>query len=904
MSNTELGPQVVPINIEDEMRTAYLDYSMSVIIGRALPDVRDGLKPVHRRILYAMYGEGLLSNRKYSKCAGVVGEVLKKYHPHGDSAVYDSLVRMAQPWNLRYPLVDGQGNFGSPDGDSAAAYRYTECRMRKLAEELLRDIDKETADFHPNFDGQHLEPGVLPSAFPNLLVNGSEGIAVGMATKIPPHNLGEIIDAVVELINDPETPETELLGMVPGPDFPTGGIIHGRTGIRDAYLTGRGRVVIRARSHIEEIGSREAIIVDELPYQVGADRVLNQIAKLVREKRIDGIAAIRDESDRRGRRVVIECKRDAYTDIVLNKLYKHTDLQTTFGVILLAIVNNQPRVLSLKQMLGHYVAHRRDVVTRRSRYLLRKAQERAHILEGYRIALDHIDAIIALIRSRQTTEEARVGLMEQFGLSEIQARNILEMQLRRLTGMEREKIEGEYAEILETIAYLDSLLGNDALLMQVVKDELLVIREKFTNERKTEIVDAASDIDILDLIAAEDQAITLTVAGYIKRTPLDLYREQRRGGFGTRGIQTKEEDEVREIFIANTHAKLLIFTTSGQSFAIPVYRIPEGSRTSRGKPIVNLVELEQDDTIAAVLTINDYVEDLDLLFCSRKGLVKRTRLSEFKNMRRTGLRAYDCAEGDILLSVLLTSSDAEVFVCTKKGQSIRFPGLDRYIPSEDMTALSEIAQGPVRIGGSVKEDGLDVDEASETGRFTLVSGETEVRVEGVAPAAVRATAMVVIEGEVGEDGVVHSRRVTPWQPRRGARHMGRVARGVWGIRLQEDDEIASMNALNPDLSILTVTENGYGKQTPSGEYRQQSRGGKGIRAHRVTDKTGIVVGALQVEPEDRLMIITDSGRVIKIPVVNIRTTESRASQGVKVMRVDDGERIVSIARVDEDPAEE
>lgn len=813
MSEHEFARQVLPINIEDEMRTSYLDYSMSVIIGRALPDVRDGLKPVHRRILYAMYGEGLLSNRKYSKCAGVVGEVLKKYHPHGDSAVYDALVRMAQPWNLRYPLVDGQGNFGSPDGDRAAAYRYTECRMRKLAEDLLRDIDKETVDYHPNFDGQHLEPAVLPAAFPNLLVNGSEGIAVGMATKIPPHNLREIIDATVALIENPDLDAFDLMGIVPGPDFPTGGLIYGRTGIQDAYTTGRGRVVVRARTHMEQIGQRQAIIVDELPYQVGADRVLNQIARLVREKRIEGIAAIRDESDRRGRRVVIECKRDAYEDIVLNKLYKHTDLQVTFGTILLAIVNGQPRVLTLKQMLLHYIAHRRDVVTRRTRYLLRKARERAHILEGYRIALDNIDAIIALIRASQTTEEARKGLMAQFALSEIQARHILDMQLRRLTGLERDKIEAEYAELLQTIEYLESLLANDDLLMQVVKDELVGVREKFGDERRTEILDAASDINILDLIAEEDQAITLTVAGYIKRTPLGLYREQRRGGFGTKGIQTKDEDEVREIFIANTHAKLLVFTTMGRVYEVPVHRLPEGTRTSRGKPIVNLVELEQNDTIAAVLTIDDYVEEQDLVFCSRKGLVKRTRLSEFKNMRRGGLRAYDCAEGDILLSVKLTTSDAEIFICTKQGLSIRFAGMD-------------------------------------------------------------------------------------------ARHMGRVARGVWGIRLQDDDEIASMSALHPELPILTITENGYGKQTPLEQYRVQGRGGKGIKAHDVTDKTGVVVGAAQVEPEDRLMIITDSGRVIKIPVVNIRTTSSRASQGVKVMRVEDDERIVSIARIDEEAAEE
>ncbi len=812
MSTQEFARHLLPISIEDEMRTSYLDYSMSVIIGRALPDVRDGLKPVHRRILYAMHGEGLVASRKYSKCAGVVGEVLKRLHPHGDSAVYDALVRMAQPWNMRYPLVDGQGNFGSPDGDSAAAYRYTECRMRKLAEDLLRDIDKDTVDFVPNFDGGDVEPEVLPAGYPNLLVNGSEGIAVGMATKIPPHNIGEIIDATVALIADPALDDEAVMEFVPGPDFPTGATIYGRQGIRDAYTTGRGRVVIRAKTHFETLrGDREAIVVDELPFQVGANRVMEQIAKLVREKRIDGISAIRDESDRNGRRIVIETKRDAYPDIVLNKLFKHTDLQNTFGVILLSIVNGQPRILSLREMLQHYIAHRRDVVTRRTRYLLRKANERAHILEGYRIALDHIDAIIALIRGSQTTEDARVGLMEQFSLSEIQARHILDMQLRRLTGLERDKIEAEYTELLQTIEYLESLLASDEKLMGVVRDELLDVRARFADERRTDIVESASEIDIYDLIAAEDQAITLTVAGYVKRTGLELYREQRRGGFGTRGISTKDEDEVREIFIANTHAQLLIFTRAGHSYAVPVHEVPEGGRTSRGRPIVNLVELDPGDEIAAVLTMNDYTEDIDLLFCSRKGLVKRTPLADFKNMRRSGLRAYDCAEGDDLFTVVRCKPSEEIFVATRQGQCIRFPGTD-------------------------------------------------------------------------------------------IRPMGRVARGVWGIRLREDDEIASMIALKPDLPILSISENGYGKRTELGEYRLQGRSGQGIRNLNVTDKTGPLVGSLQCEPEDRLMLITDTGRVIKIPILNI-PVYGRSASGVKVMRVEDAERIVSVARVDEDEDE-
>ena len=822
---SDIARHLVSISIEDEMRTSYLDYSMSVIIGRALPDVRDGLKPVHRRILYAMHGEGLASNRKYSKCAGVVGEVLKRLHPHGDSAVYDALVRMAQPWSMRYPLVDGQGNFGSPDGDSAAAYRYTECRMRKAAEALLADIDKETVDFSPNFDGADIEPDVLPAGYPNLLVNGSEGIAVGMATKIPPHNLGEVIDATIRLIDDPELDDDALMEIVPGPDFPTGGIIYGRVGIRDAYTTGRGRVVIRAKTHIEEIknSEREAIIVDELPFQVGADRVMEQIARLVREKKIEGISAIRDESDRHGRRIVIECKKDAYSDIVLNKLYKHTDLQNTFGVNLLAIVNGQPQVLTLKQALTHYISHRRDVITRRTRYLLRKAKERAHVLEGYRIALDHIDAIIALIRASQTTEEARNGLIAQFGLSEIQARHILDMQLRRLTGLERDKIEAEYAEVLATIEYLEGILSSDARLMAVVKEELLEVRGKFADDRRTQIVDALGEIDIYDLIAEEDQAITLTVAGYVKRTDLKLYREQKRGGFGTRGIDTKSEDEVREIFVASTHAKLLIFTTHGQVFAVPVHQVPEGGRYARGRPIVNLVNLEKDDEIAAVLSIDEFTDDQDLLFCSRKGLVKRTRLSDYKNMRRSGLRAYDCADDDELFTVILCETAQEVFIATRQGQSIRFPGTD-----------------------TTTEDGKSL---------------------------------------------------------KGARHMGRVARGVRGISLKDGDEIASMIALKPDMLVLTISENGYGKRTELDLYRVQGRGGGGIRNLNVTDKTGPVVGSLQIEDEDRLMLITDTGRVIKIPVENIRIT-ARSTQGVTVMRVEDDERIVSVARVDEDSEED
>ncbi len=819
MSTDSFAAHVVPISIAEEMRTAYMDYSMSVIVGRALPDVRDGLKPVHRRILYAMLGEGLLASRRYSKCAGVVGEVLKKYHPHGDSAVYDALVRMAQPWNMRGLLIDGQGNFGSVDGDPAAAYRYTECKMTKLAEELLRDIDKETVSFTPNFDGTTGEPTVLPAAYPNLLVNGTDGIAVGMATKIPPHNLGEIIDATVACIDSPALTSEDLMEIVPGPDFPTGALIYGRQGVRDAYTTGRGRIYVRARTHFETFGNdRTAIIIDELPFQVNKARLQQNIAHLVRDKKIEGISGLRDESDRRGMRVVIELKRDAYDEVVLNKLFKHTEMQSTFGVIMLAIVGGQPRVMGLREVIGHYISHRRDVVTRRCRYELRKAQERAHILEGYRIALDNLDEVIKLIRASPTAEVAREGLVQRFGLSEIQARAILEMRLQRLTGLERDKIETEYTEVMATITRLQGLLADEALLMNLVKEELQAVRERFADERRTEIIESRSELSIYDLIAEEDQVITLSVNGYVKRTSQAEYEEQRRGGMGKRGMNTRNEDSVADLFVANTHSDLLIFTTHGQVFKVPVHHIPESKRGARGKPIVNLVPLETDDTIAAVLSIREFSDDVDLLFCSRKGLVKRTMLSEYRNIRSTtGLRAYDCAEDDELFTVLLTATDQEVLIATKAGLSIRFPGPD-------------------------------------------------------------------------------------------IRHMGRVARGVRGVDLADDDRIVGMSVLeeDPEMLLLTVTENGFGKRTPVGEYRLQGRGGKGVINLKVAEKTGFVVGSLQVHDEDRIMLMTDNGRVIKIPVINIRET-GRAAMGVRLMRVADGERVVSVTRVieeDDQAAEE
>ncbi len=807
---------LIPVDIESEMRSSYLDYSMSVIIGRALPDVRDGLKPVHRRILYAMYREGHLSNRRYSKCAGTVGEVLKKYHPHGDSAVYDALVRMAQPWNMRYPLIDGQGNFGSVDGDPPAAYRYTEARLTRLAEELISkdEIDQDTVNFVPNFDGSTEEPSVLPAAFPNLLVNGSDGIAVGMATKIPPHNLGEIIDAVVALSRNPDITVDELMRIVPGPDFPTAGTIYGRVGVREAYHTGRGRVVVRGNAFFEDMkGGRQRIVIDELPYQVNKARLQQDIASLVKEKRIEGITAIRDESNRKGMRLVLELRRDAVPEIVLNHLYKHTALQSTFGVILLAIVDNRPAVLDLKEMLEHYLRHRRDVTLRRTRYRLRKARERLHILEGLLLALDHLDEVIALIRASRTADEARAGLVARFELSVVQAQAILDMRLQRLTGLEREKIEAEHAELLVRIAELEAILGSEQVLMDLVRSELLAIKERYADPRRTRFTENTGELSIEDLIAEEEQVITLSVSGYVKRTSLAEYQEQRRGGFGRRGMRTRDEDSVADLFVANTLSRMLIFTTRGMVYAVPVYALPETGRDARGTPLPNLVNLDSDDEIAAVLSVRDFEQDIDLLFCSRQGLVKRTPLRAYRNLRSAGLRAYDCAEGDALLTVALSRPEQHVLITTRMGQAIRFPGTD-------------------------------------------------------------------------------------------VRPMGRVARGVRGIRLREGDEIAGMIVLedDPDMRLLTVTERGYGKRTKLSEYRVQSRGGQGVIAIATGPRNGRVAGAVQVREDDRVMLITDTGRVIKMPVVGIRET-GRHAKGVTLMRVDEGERVVGLARVVEEEAD-
>jgi DNA gyrase subunit A len=820
---------LIPVEIEDEMRSSYLDYSMSVIIGRALPDVRDGLKPVHRRILYAMFREGMVASSRFAKCAGVVGEVLKKNHPHGDSAVYDALVRMAQPWNMRMPLVDGQGNFGSVDGDPAAAYRYTEARLMRLAEFLVSpkdldeegkrqgggEIDKDTVGFQPNFDGQTEEPVVLPAAYPNLLVNGSDGIAVGMATKIPPHNLGEIVDAAIHLSENPDASVEDLMRLVPGPDFPTAGTIYGNRGVYEAYTTGRGRIVVRGNTFYEETSTgRDVIIIDELPYQVNKARLLVEIANLVKQKRIEGISALRDESDRQGMRVVIELKRDAVREIVLNQLFKHTALQSTFGVILLAIVNNRPQVLTLKEMLEHWLRHRRDVTVRRTRYDLRKAEDRKHILDGLLIALDNLDEVIEIIRKSPNAAEAQIALVNRFGLSPVQADRILSMRLSSLTNQSRLELEEEYAALEKRIARLREILGSEEVLMDVIRTELRDVRERFADPRRTRFTEASGELSILDLIADEEQVVTMTINGYIKRTSMTEYQEQRRGGFGKRAMRTRDEDSVQDIFIANTHNELMVFTDHGWVFKVPVYQLPEGGRDARGTPIVNLLNLEPDDDVVSVLSIKDFDADVDLLFCSKAGLVKRTRLSDYRNIRSTGIRAYDCADGDALLTVRLARPDQHVLLATRNGMAIRF------------------------------------------------------------------------EGEQ-------------------VRHMGRVARGVRGIRVSEDDAVASLSVVDADASwqLLTITVNGYGKRTELAQYRPQHRAGQGLIDIVTDERNGPVAGAVVVEESDMVMLITDTGRVIKVRVADIRQT-NRNTKGVTVMRIEDDEHIVSIARVVEQDEDE
>ena len=681
----------VSINIEEEMKVSYLDYAMSVIIGRALPEVRDGMKPVHRRILYAMYKEGLLPNKKYSKSAGVVGEVLKKYHPHGDSAVYDAMVRLAQDFNMRYPLVDGQGNFGSLDGDPAAAYRYTEARLAKIAEEMLADIEKETVDFTPNFDDTTEEPTVLPARIPNLLINGSSGIAVGMATNIPPHNLGEVIDGLIMLLENPDTTINDLIAIIKGPDFPTGAVIHGTQGIIDAYNTGRGLIKVRAKARIErEAKSGDSIIISEIPYQLNKSRLIEKIAELVREKKLEGISDIRDESDRNDAvRIVLELKRGEVPQVVLNNLYKHTQMESTFGIIMLALANGQPRVMDLKRILDHFIQHRRDVVIRRTRFELRKAEERAHILEGLKIALDHLDEIIALIRNSKTPEEAKTGLMTNYPLSAIQAQAILDMRLQRLTGLERDKIVRDYEEILKEIERLKGILGSDALVTQIIKEELLEIRNKYADERKTEIVPETADLTIEDLITEEEMVITVTHYGYIKRLALSTYRSQRRGGKGLTGMETREEDYVEQLFIGSTHDYMLFFSNFGRLYWLKTYQIPESSRTAKGKAMVNLFPLAEGERISTAISVKDFKDGYLVMF-TKAGIVKKTKLDEYSNPRSKGIIAVNLDEGDELIVVSRTSGKSDLVIGTKNGLAIRFK-------EEDARSVGRTARGVIGI---------------------------------------------------------------------------------------------------------------------------------------------------------------------------------------------------------------
>ena len=802
------GEKVLYRLLEDEMRESFIDYSMSVIVQRALPDVRDGLKPVHRRILYAMYEAGLTPGRPYKKSATVVGDVLGKYHPHGDSAVYDSLVRMVQSFSLRYPLVDGQGNFGSVDGDSAAAYRYTEARLTPLAMEMLADIDKETVDFVPNFDGSRQEPTVLPAKVPNLLMNGSSGIAVGMATNIPPHNLREVVAGATALIDDPDLPQEELERLIQGPDFPTGGFVCGREGIRDAYRTGRGRIVMRARAEIEQTEQgADRIIVTEIPFMVNKSRLIEQIAQLVRDKKLPDIRDLRDESDREGMRIVIELKRGSVPEVVLNRLYKHTQMQSTFGAIMLALVDGQPKIMTLREMLQHFIDHRHTVIVRRSQYDLARALEREHILEGLKIAVDNIDEVIKVIRGSKDTETASNQLQERFELSQRQARAILDMRLARLTGLEIEKLEAELTEVRARIDELREILGSRERRMEILKEELQEVSEKYGDDRRTQITDAVGSFNVEDLIAEEDMVITVSHQGYVKRLALDTYRAQRRGGRGLRGMDTKDEDWVEHLFVASTHDYLMIFTRQGKCYWIKVWELPVGERTSRGKPIVNLLNLSDDEEIAAVVPVREFSDDRNLMFCTRMGVVKKTPLSAYGNVRVVGLNAINIREGDELIDVQLTSGDDEIILASRKGMAIRFH-------------------------------------------------ESNVRT------------------------------------------MGRVAAGVRGIDLRYGDYVVGMVVVPPDsdATLLVVSENGLGKRTPVEEYRLQRRGGMGVINLKVSEKTGEVVAIKAVRDDEQLMLITRNGVINRQRVADIRVI-GRATQGVKLVNLDEGDVVVDVARV-------
>ena len=802
--------RVLPRLIEDEMRTSFLNYSMRVIVQRALPDVRDGLKPVHRRILYAMLEAGLSAGRGYRKSATVVGDVLGKYHPHGDMSVYEAMVRMVQDFSLRYPLVDGQGNFGSIDGDNAAAYRYTEARLTRIAMELLQDIEKETVAFSPNFDDRLLEPTVLPSKFPNLLVNGSSGIAVGMATNIPPHNLREVVEACIHYIDNPEATPLDLMRIVKGPDFPTGGFICGWQGIKEAYETGRGRIVLRAKTTFEETDNgRPVIVVNEVPFMVNKARMVEQIAELVREKKITDIYDLRDESDRDGIRVVIELKKDAIAQIVLNQLFKHTQMQSTFGVIMLALVNGQPQIMNLRQMIGHFITHRHEVVVKRAEFELKAAVDREHILEGLKIAVDNIDEVVQLIKESPDAETAGTRLQERFALSERQAKAILDMRLARLTGLEIEKLEQELGEVRATIADLRDILSNEPRRYQIIKDELREVMEKYGDERRTEITEVGATMTLEDLLSDDEMVITISHQGYVKRLPVDTYRAQRRGGRGIQGMETKEEDWVERLFVGRTHDYLMVFTAQGHCYWLKVHAIPQASRNARGKPIVNLLALGPDEKIAAVVPVREFSIDKSLIFATRRGVVKKTPLSAYSHVRTKGVNAINILEGDELIDVQVAGGDDEVILATALGMAIRF----------------------------------------------------------------------------------HERDI---------RLMGRVSTGVRGIRVRSTDRVIGMVVSHRELAanatLLVVSERGRGKRTEIDEYRFQGRGGKGVLNFRVTEGTGAVVAIKEVFPDDELMLITRGGVVIRQRVEEIRVI-GRATQGVRVMALDEGDVLVDVARL-------
>ena len=817
MQDNQVNPRIKPLDIEEEMKKSFIAYAMAVIINRALPDVRDGLKPVHRRILYSMDEQGFTADKPFHKSARIVGDVLGKYHPHGDSSVYDAMVRLAQDFNTRYMLVEGQGNFGSIDGDSAAAMRYTEARLSKLSAEMMADIGKNTVDFMPNFDETLMQPTVLPSRYPNLLVNGSGGIAVGMATNIPPHNLGEVIDAYVAMIDNPDISIEELMAYIPGPDFPTGGLIMGTGGIRQAYRTGRGKVVVRARAEVEPMaGGKSRIVITEIPYQVNKARLVEKIADLIHEKRIDGIQDLRDESDRRGIRVVIDLKKDVNGSVVLNQLYKHTQLQDTFGVIMIALVDGEPKVLNLKEMLYHYLRFQEQVVTRRTQYDLERAKERLHILEGLLIALQNIDEVVEIIKTSPTTQAAKERLCARFGLSDKQAQAILDMRLARLTGLEQEKIQAEHDELSKQVAYFESILADESKLLGIIKEEILEVRRKYADPRRTEITQVTEDIDLDDVIQEEDMVVTMTHFGYVKRLAADTYRAQNRGGRGVLGQATREEDFVEHMFAANTHDFIMFFTNRGRAFKVKCYTIPEAGRSAKGTAIVNLLQLQAGEKVTTIFPVTSQAQGEYLVLATRQGVIKKTPLSDFDNIRKGGLIALNLREEDELIGAMLSSGQDEFLVGTRKGMCIRFH----------------------------------------------------------------------------EDDV---------------RPMGRNATGVRSILLDEGDQVVDVEKIIPGQTVLSITERGMGKRTDEAEYRCQRRGGRGVIAMNLTEKTGQLVCMRMVQGDEDVMMIRDDGTVMRMPVEQIRVI-SRNTQGVKLMQVPEGARVASVALVapessQEDPAE-